>query len=83
IYISYGFEGLEDYGFKDVLMRFYDGAKTYSADEYIVLLETMSDHKSLPESNRQALYAGIKEVIIKHGGQHTVDYIFQLYMGRK
>lgn len=31
----------------------------------------------------QALYAGIKEAIIKHGGQHTVDYIFQLYMGKK
>lgn len=83
IYISYRFEDLKDYGFKDILMRFYDGAKTYSADEYIVLLDTMSDHKNLPENNRQALYAGIKEAIIKHGGQHTVDYIFQLYMGRK
>ena len=83
IYNSYRFEDLMDYGFKDVSMRFYDGARTFSADEYIVLLETMSDHKSLPESNQQALYSGIKEAIIKFGGHHTVDYIFQLYMGRK
>ena len=83
IYISYRFEDLKTYGFKDISMKFYDGEKTYSADEYIVLLETMSDHKSLPNSNRMALYAGIKEAIIKHGNRHKVDYIFQLYMGRK
>lgn len=83
IYNSFRFEDLKDYGFKDILMKFYDRSKTYNADEYIVLLETMSDHRSLPEKNRQALYAGIKEAIIKHGGQHTVDYIFQLYMGKK
>ena len=33
--------------------------------------------------NRTALYAGIKEVILKQGEQLKVDYIFQLYMGRK
>lgn len=83
IYISYRFEDLKNYGFKDISMEFYDGEKTYSADEYIILLETMSDHKSLPNSNRMALYAGIKESIIKHGNRHKIDYVFQLYMGRK
>lgn len=83
IYISYRFSDLADYGFQDIAMKFYDGARTYSADEYITLLETMSDHKSLPDNNRQSLYAGIKKAIIKHGGKHTVNYIFQLYMGRK
>jgi ubiquinone/menaquinone biosynthesis C-methylase UbiE len=83
IYISYRFEDLKTYGFKDISMKFYDGYKTYNADEYIVLLETMSDHKCLPNSNKMALYTGIKEAIIKHGDHHKVNYIFQLYMGRK
>lgn len=83
IYRSYRFEDLEEYGFKDIVMKFYDGAKIYNAEEYIILLETMSDHKSLPENNRKALYAGVKDAIIKHGGKYMVNYIFQLYMGRK
>lgn len=83
IYNSFRFEDLRTYGFKDVSMKFYDGYKTFNADEYIVFLETMSDHISLPYSNRTALYTGIKEAIIKHGNHHRMDYIFQLYMGRK
>lgn len=83
IYNSFRFEDLELYGFRDVIMKLYDASQTYSADEYIALLDTYSDHRGLPDVNREALYAGIKEVILKHGGQHKVDYIFQLYMGRK
>jgi ubiquinone/menaquinone biosynthesis C-methylase UbiE len=83
IYTSYRFEDLKTYGFKDISMKFYDGYKTFNADEYIVFLETMSDHRSLPNNNRMALYAGIKEAIMKHGNHHKIDYIFQLYMGRK
>lgn len=83
VYISYRFEDLLTYGFKDVAMKFYDGEKTFTADEYIALLDTMSDHISLPENNRLALYEEIKNCILRHGGYHTVRYIFQLYMGRK
>ncbi len=83
IYNSFRFEDLELYGFRDVIMKLYDASQTYSADEYIALLDTYSDHRGLPDVNREALYAGIKDVILRHGGQHKVDYIFQLYMGRK
>jgi hypothetical protein len=64
-------------------MKLYDAARTYDADEYITLLDTFADYRSLPESNREALYAGVKEAIMKHGGHHKVEYVFQLYMGRK
>jgi len=80
---GFGFEDLKRYGFSDVSMKLYDAARTFDADEYIALLETFSDHRSLPESDRAALYAGVKEAILKHGGRHKVDYVFQLYMGRK
>ncbi|WP_033168186.1 class I SAM-dependent methyltransferase [Clostridium sp. KNHs205] len=83
IYNSFRFEDLRTYGFKDVSMKFYDGYKTFNADEYITWLETMSDHRGLPDSNRKILYAGIKEAIIEHGNHHKIDFIFQLYMGRK
>ena len=80
---GYGFEDLSVYGFRDVSMKLYDATRIYGADEWIGLLGTLSDHRSLPECNRAALYAGIKEAITKHGGRHEVDFVFQLYMGRK
>jgi ubiquinone/menaquinone biosynthesis C-methylase UbiE len=80
---SFGFGNLNDYGFKDITMKFYDGAKTFTADEYLIWLDTMSDHRSMPETNRKALYEDIRETIIRNGNYHKVDFIYQLYMGRK
>ena len=74
---------LKEYGFVDVAMRFYDAKRTFTAEEYINYLDTMADHRSLPEGDRVALYDGIKKAIIGHGGSLTVDYVFQLYLGRK
>lgn len=83
IYNGFRFESLKLYGFSEVAMNLYDEARTYSTDEYLALLDTYSDHRSLPDNNREALYAGIKEAILRHGGRHRVDYVYQLYMGRK
>jgi SAM-dependent methyltransferase len=83
IHTSFRFESMERYDFRDVTMKFYNESRTYNADEYITLLDTYSDHRALPECNRVGLYAGVKEAIVRHGGQHTLDCIFQLYMGRK
>ena len=80
---GFRFESLEQYGFNDISMKLYNASRTYAADEYIAFLDTMSDHRALLEENRKALYAGIKKVILKHGGQLKIDFIFQLYMGRK
>ena len=80
---NYGFEDMRDYGFTDVSLRFYDSAWTRGADEHVDFLDTLADHRSLPEENRAALYAGIKETIIKHGGYISESDVFQLYMGRK
>jgi SAM-dependent methyltransferase len=80
---GFGFEDLKTYGFTDISMKLYDASRSFNADEYITLLETMSDHRCLPENDRNALYTGVKEVIVKHGGSYKKDYVFQLYMGRK
>ncbi len=80
---GFGFEDLKSYGFGDISMKLYDVSRKFDADEYITLLETFSDHRSLPESDRAVLLAGVREAILKHGGRYKVDYVFQLYMGRK
>lgn len=83
IYKGFRFDSLEQYGFSEVTLKLYDATITYTADEYIELLDTFSDHRNLPVKNRVALYDGVKKVILNHGGYHKVDYIYQLYMGRK
>ena len=80
---NYGFEDMKNYGFHDVSLKLYDVTRTFSADEYIDFTDTMADRRNLPEENRTALNAGIKEAILKHGGYIKEDDVFQLYMGRK
>ena len=80
---GYGFSDLRAYGFTDVTMKFYDAERTFTADERIAFLDTLSDHRNLPEGNRAALYGGVREVILRHGGHYDLEYAFQLYMGRK
>ena len=80
---GFGFEDMAKYGFKDMAMKFYDVRRTMTADEYIALLDTNSDQRSLPPTDRAALSDGIHRAISRHGGQIEIDYIYQLYMGRK
>ena len=80
---GFRFEGMEQYGFVDIKMNLYNASRTYSADKYIELLDTFSDHRALPSENRELLFKGVKEAIIKHGGYQKTDHVFQLYMGRK
>ena len=80
---AFRLDSLENYGFREVIIKLYEAPKSYSADEYMDVIETYSDHAKLPESNRAALFAGIKDVINRNGGFITIDYVYQLYMGRK
>jgi len=83
IFKGFRFNGMEEYGFVDVTMMFYNSEKTYSTDNYLALLDTFSDHRALPDENKKALYAGVKEVLKKHNNQIKVKNVYQLYMGRK
>ena len=76
-------KGLEPYGFTDITMKLYKSYKLYTADEYVSLMKTMSDHISLPEKNRKDLHNALTDAINKNGGTLKADYVYQLYMGRK
>jgi ubiquinone/menaquinone biosynthesis C-methylase UbiE len=83
LYKNFRLQGLAEYGFADITMKLYDAVRSYNAEQYIALLDTYSDHISLPEENKKALYSGVKKAICKHGGQFNENVVFQLYMGRK
>jgi len=80
---GFGFDDLNKFRFTDVTIKLYESVWTFSADDYMSLLDTYPDHKSLKDGDRMSLYNGIKDAILRHGGQIDVNYVFQLYMGRK
>lgn len=83
IYKGFRFENLQSYGFRDVSMKFYDVTLSYDADKYIALLDTLSDHRNLPDNIRIPFYEKTRKAIENSGGSYKVDYVFQLYLGRK
>jgi SAM-dependent methyltransferase len=83
IHNGYGFADMSNYGFIDITKLLFSGTKRYTADEYVAFLGTMADHRNLPESNRDLLFQGIKEIINTFGGIYHWHCLFQLYMGRK
>ena len=83
LYEGFRIKSMADYGFTDTAMRFYERDIDYTTEQYLSLLDTFSDHRSLPDENRRMLYDGIREVIDAHGGINRIHFLYQLYMGKK
>ena len=70
--------------FADPIHRVYSWTANYSAEEYIKLIGTYSDHIALPELNRTHLFEGIADLINKnYGGLITKYYEAALAFRRK
>jgi SAM-dependent methyltransferase len=70
--------------FCDPTVRSYRWTKEYSAEEYIYLLGTYSDHISLPDSERRDLFSGIADLIRReYGGRVLKHYESVLRLLRK
>jgi len=70
------------YGFKNVSLDLYYEYRTFTADEYIELLHTYSDHMMLEDTIRAAFFNEIHNAISKHKIIRIKDTI-DLHMGRK
>ena len=67
--------------FKDVTVHRYPWEMTYSASDYIHLLETYSDHITLDEQTRSRLFEGIAHLIdTQFQGHATKGYMALLYL---
>ena len=70
--------------FEDFKVRKYYWDRQYSTIEYIKLLETYSDHRSLKEDRRRVLYEGIRDIIdSNYGGVILRPYLSVLYIAKK
>jgi SAM-dependent methyltransferase len=67
-----GHAGLEL--FQEPVTRTYPWSVQYSADQYIELLSTYSDHISLPDAERNALFSGVADLIREEYGGSVLKH---------
>ena len=68
--------------FRDIETHVYPWTRTFTADEYIRLLGTHSDHGSLPPDTRDALFADIHACIESMGGTVEREQVTTLWLSR-
>jgi hypothetical protein len=60
--------------FTDVVTRTHPWSSTLTADGFVELLLTQSDHRLLPEETRAELLRAVKHLITDHGGRIKVPH---------
>ena len=70
-------------GFSDVETRWYTGWRVLDASAYIALLNTYSDHRSLPAPVRCALERELIEIIDAAGGRVEIQDTIDLHLAHK
>ncbi|MGI5899044.1 MAG: class I SAM-dependent methyltransferase [Christensenellales bacterium] len=76
-------EKIARFGFADVEFRLYHGERNFSAQDYIGLLNTYSDHIALPPEIKGVFEKEIAEAINNLGGTMTVFDTIDLYLAKK
>lgn len=71
------------YGFTDICYHLFYRTRTFSAEEYITLLGTYSDHIAIDEEIRMEFFSKIKEAINENGGTFTLYDTIDLELARK
>lgn len=74
---------IKSFGFKDTETRLYCGQRNFSADEYIGLLSTYSDHIAMQEDVKRLFEKEIAEIINKLGGTMTIFDTMDLYLAKR
>ena len=73
----------EKYGFTDIQYAMFYRTRTFSAEEYIQLLSTYSDHIAIDEPIRTKFFSEIKDAINRHGGILAIYDTIDLQLARK
>ncbi len=69
--------------FADVLVHTYLWSRDYTAQEYVEMLNTHSDHQLLPASTRARLFDQLTQLANTHGGKITKEYVTLLHLAQK
>lgn len=76
-------QNLRTYGFKDIQFKLYHLTRSFSSADYIALLNTYSDHRSMPSAIKEPFEEEIRAAIMKSGDVLTIYDTIDLHLGRK
>lgn len=76
-------EELSAYGFSDIEVKLFHRKRTLTSREYIGLINTYSDHRSLPADTRHAFESEMKAALDEIGGKINIYDTIDLYLARK
>jgi len=76
-------EIIEHYGFTNSYSKLFFQARTFTAEGYIALLNTYSDHRALPENVKNGLENEITFAINSFGGKLHIYDTMDLYLAQK
>jgi predicted component of type VI protein secretion system len=71
------------YGFRDVQTKLFHSSRTFSAEDYIRLLNTYSDHQTMEPNAKAALEQDIRQAILAAGGMVQLTDTMDLYLAKK
>jgi len=70
--------------FTEPTIRQYNWTRTYSKEDYLMLLDTYSDHRSLPSATKERLYRGVGHLIEEEYEGHVErPYLTALLVAQK
>lgn len=73
----------EKYAFTDIQYKLFFRTRTFTANEYRMLLGTYSDHIAIEEKVRTEFFQKIEDAINRHGGEITIYDTIDLQLARK
>lgn len=71
------------YGFTDAKWHIFQNKRCLCANDYILLLQTYSDHMALPGNLRHGLFAALEEIIDANGGYINILDTIDLELCKK
>jgi len=69
--------------FKNLTIKQYPWSTQYSVEQYLGILNTQTDYRTLPEASQQGLSQAIKEIFDVHGGLIERPYLSALFFAQK
>jgi SAM-dependent methyltransferase len=68
--------------FKDMVSGQVEVEVVYSVDQYLLLLNTYSSHLKLEAAQKQALFAGLRQVLERNGETVQLSYVSMFHIAR-
>lgn len=72
-----------NYGYVDYEKREYREKRILTADQYIALMKTHSDHITVPEPHKTPFFSGLRQAVLDAGNEIRFDDTHVLMLARK